>query len=690
MTRPAVETASKGSWCVATLASFTLFVFLVVLYWPAVDFRMLAFDDEHYTRDNNLIAGGLDKANIVKIFTTLPEEDQFIPVTRLSFMADVAFYGGHSSRGFHLTNILIFAIDMALLLILLWRLTGELARSALATALVALHPLRVESVAWVTERKDVLAVFFLILSIGCYVRFARKRQWAWYLPALLSCAFSMLSKPLAVTLPVLLLALDYWPLARFGGGGNGREDLSLAKRALPLLAEKIPFFVLSLVLTAVTYHLQGKGALHGDVSIVSRVEHAFSSVFIYLFQTFWPQGLIYSFFDTPWNRFSGSLIPAILGFAIVTGVVIRFSGKRPWLAFGWFWFLVAILPFSGIIPTGIQWISNRFTFLPHFGLMAALVWLAAESVPERHRRMLILGMALLLLPVLAFLTREQLSMWKDGVAMFGKGLSYSRNDPRYVGQYAVELMTLGDLDGAWKQIESIRRHALNTDYGMNFQMTAMEILDRKGDRKGAIELARGYLREDYRFWETRLKMADYLLAEEKFKEAAAEYRQVIENRGVKSFHLGYALEGMGLSLQGMGKGDEALSAFMAGLRENPMSPTLHYHLALHFARAGEPDPARAHFIEAIRIDPENLRIRLALADHLFDSGEQAGGAEMFLQVAQAAPGKAESFYAFGRLAGAQGDVVQSKAAYQEALRAPAVWNETRELARKRLGGKSAR
>jgi tetratricopeptide (TPR) repeat protein len=661
-------------------------VTLVVLYWPAVDFRLLAFDDEHYTRDNNLIAGGLDPENIVKIFTTLPEVDQFIPVTRLSFMIDVALYGGHSPRGFHLTNILIFSMDMAMLLLLLWRLTGNLARSSLAAGLVALHPLRVESVAWVTERKDVLAVFFLLLSIASYVRYARSRRWAWYVPMLLCCMMSMLSKPLAVTLPVLLLTLDYWPLNRFRAPeGEPGDGIPPARRALALAIEKIPLAILSAALIAVTYHLQGKGALHAGVSFVSRVEHALSSVFIYLFQTVWPRDLVYRFFDVAWEQYSGTLLPASVGFALVTAAVVRFSDRRRWLAFGWFWYLVAICPFSGIIPTGIQWISDRFTFVPHIGFMVALVWGASEAAPERHRRKVPLAMAVLLLPVLALLTRSQLYMWKDGVAMFGKGMSYSRNDPRYVGQYAVELMSMGDLDGAWRQIESIRRYALNTDYGMNFQVTAMEILERKGDRKGAIELARNYLREDYRFWETRLKMADYLLAEERFKEAAAEYRQVIENRGVTTFYLGYSLEGMGLSLLGMGKRDEALAAFYAGLRESPMSPTLHYHLAAQLAKWGEPAQARAHFIEALRIDPENLRIRLALADHFMETGEQSAAVELLQQVAQSAQGKAESFYAFGRLAEAHGDAAQGRAAYREALGAPAVWSETHALARRRLG-----
>jgi tetratricopeptide (TPR) repeat protein len=678
---PPAEPAPSGSWGRPLIAAAGLAVLVTFLYWPAVDFRLLSFDDQYYTVQNDLIAGGLNGANIVRAFTRLPEENLFIPLTQLSYMADVELFG-MAPRGFHFTSIVLHAIDMALLLLVLWRMTGSLGKSAIAVALVAFHPLRVESVAWVTERKGVLSVFFLLLSLSCYLRYARTRKWGWYGAVLFCCVLGMLAKPILVTLPFLLLLLDFWPLGRFREEPGEGSPPSFGRRLLALAAEKVPLAAVSVLISLATVHLQ-KMSLHPGISLVSRLEHAFSAVFVYLFQTVWPQDLAFRYFDTPWERFSGALLPAAAGFLILTVIVVRFAGGRPYLAFGWSWYLVALFPNSGIVPSGIQWISDRFTYVPHIGLAVALVWLA-DGILARRSRLALPVLAVILLLPLAILSRSQLYFWKDGAALFGRGVAYNSQDPRYIAQYAGELAFLGDLPRARAQLESIRRFALNPEFGINIQLGYMSIFDRLGDRKGAIEQARGFLREDPGFWKTRLHLADDLLAEKRFAEAAAEYRTVLEVGPVPSYERGYALEGLGLSLWRMEKFDEALVFYNEGLRSTPRSVSLHYNMARLLDDRGEAGSARVHYEEAVRIAPGNVRARMALAEHLMKVGLIEAAAFQFQEAARFAPSTAEALFAQGRIMEAAGMKTQAESLYENALKAPVVLPDTIDAVRRRL------
>jgi tetratricopeptide (TPR) repeat protein len=682
---PPPEPEPTGRWRHAVLAALVLASILVVLYWPAVDFRLLSFDDQYYTRENSLISGGLRGPNVVRALTRLPSENLFIPITHLSLMADVELFG-MAPRGFHLTNILLFAIDIALLLLVLWRLTGSLWKSALAAAFVALHPLRVESVAWVTERKGLLAVFFLLLTVACHLRFVRSGRRAWYVALLLCAAIGMLAKPILVTLPVLLLLLDFWPLGRFRQDREGRTCPSFPRRTLALVIEKIPLLACSAAVTLTTLYLQQKMSFHENVSLASRLEHSFTSDLFYLYQTMWPKELIFRFFDTPWARFSGTLLPALLGVAIITAIVVRFGGRKPYVAFGWSWYLLALLPSSGFFPAGIQWISDRFTFIPHIGLAVAVVWLACDLASRRWRPIL-LGLAALALLLLAALTRQHLFDWKDGATVFGRGAEYSRDDPRYINTYACELMDMGDYPHAKEQIERILGIAMDPQVGIDIQLTYLAILERTAGLDNAIAQARLFLSRDPNFWKTRLNLADYLLAQARYSEAVPEYRRVLAVERMNPTIRAHALEGLGLALAATGQPDEALAAYAKGILEDPASSSLPYNLACLLADRGRPEEARAQFEEALRRDPANPVIRLKLADLLLASGDTGDAMPHLREVAVAAQGKAESLAAQGRILDAAGDHAQARTLYENALSLPAILPETLEDLRRRLAAR---
>ena len=677
---PAAEAPPPGSWRNPLLLAAGLAALTLLLYWPAVGFRLLAFDDQYYTQ-NDLVRGGVNRENVVRVFTELPEENLFIPLSQLSYMLDVELFG-NAPGGFHFTNIALHAVDMALLFLVLWRMTGSLGKSSLAAALVAFHPLRVESVAWVTERKGILSVLFLLLSLSCYLRYARSERKRWYGATLLCFALGMLAKPILVTVPVLLLLLDFWPLGRFRGE-PGEGARSSGRRFLALAAEKVPFLALSALASLVTVHLQQKMSLHPGIPLASRLEHSFSSAFIYLYQTVWPADLAFRYYQTPWDRFSGTLLPAAAGLLVVTAIVLRFAGARPYLAFGWAWYLVSLLPVSGIVPTGIQWISDRFTYIPHFGLAVAFAWTAGAAA-ERRSRWLLPAVAVALLVPLALLSRRQLYFWKDGATLFGRGMAYNAADPIYANQYIEELLHVGDFPRARAELERVRPLMMNPWYGAPLQIGQISLFEKTGDRAGAIAQARAYLAGDPRFWKTRLRLADNLLAEGRFAEAAAEYRQVLEVPTLSPQERRYATEELGAALYGMGEDDEALSLFNGVLGTNPQGSTVHYRKGLVLARRGRTAEALEQYRTAARIDPRWVKPRIGMADLLLSGGEINAAVRQYEEVARMASGKAEGFYARGRILEAAGMKAQAMAAYESALRAPAVHPETMEAVRRRL------
>jgi Tfp pilus assembly protein PilF len=678
---PQAEPAPEGSWRNALVAAAALAVSLIVLFWPAVDCRRLSFDDYYYTQ-NDVVSGGLQVRNIVKIFTTMPEEELLIPVTQLSYMADVSLFG-NASRGFHLTNVVLHALGMGILLLVFWRMTGSLARSALMAALVGVHPLRVESVAWITERKDVLSFAFMGVALGCYTGFVRTGRARWYAALLLFYALGLLSKAMLVTVPFLLLLLDYWPLGRFRGVWEGGGKPLDRARLGRLLLEKLPLLLMALAVSAATLYLQREEGLHPGVGLVDRLEHAFSAVFIYLRQTVWPANLMFTYFKTPWEQYSGTLIPASLGMLLLLAAVAWTAGTRPWVAAGLCWYLVALFPVSGVVPTGLQWISDRFTYIPHVGLAFAFVWGAADFAGRRARPVLAV-LALLLVP-LAILSRHQLGFWRDGATLFGKGIAYGSGDPRYVNQYVEELLHVGDLDGAEKQLARMEGTMLDPMFGPPLQIGAINVLERRGDRKGAIAKAEEFLRKDPRFHKTRMRLADNLLAEERYAEAAQEYRRVNEVPYLTLRVRRFLLDQLGFALFSTGRYEEAWACYENAARGNPWGTTTRYRQGLLLSVVGNRDEAMAHYRASAAMAPQDMRPRIGIADLLMDSGNVLAAVREFEAVAGRVPGRAEAFYAKARIAEASGATAQVRAAYEAALAAPADGPEIRGIIRRRLG-----
>jgi tetratricopeptide (TPR) repeat protein len=407
-------------------------VALIALTWaPALDNGFVAWDDDRYVTANPLVLGGLTLDGVRAAFSSFHDAN-WVPLTLVSHMLDVTLFG-LDPRGHHAVNLLLHALAAVVLLLALWRATGAAWRSLAVALLFALHPLRVESVAWVAERKDVLAALFWMLTLAAWVRYAERRRAGWYAAALALFATGLLAKQTLVSLPVVLLLLDAWPLRRIGSraapapraGGNPPVTVREA------LLEKAPFFALALAAGVATLFAQaGGGAIAADYRPWwFNVELALRSCGWYLGNALWPADLAF-FYPLPrtlpaWQVAAGAAV-------LVAGTVLalRERRRRPYLAVGWFWYLAALAPMSGLLRVGLQSAADRYATLPLIGAYVALAWGAGElaaALPRRARLAPAVALAAAIV-CLAVLTRRQIATWRSSEVLFTRALAVTTDN----------------------------------------------------------------------------------------------------------------------------------------------------------------------------------------------------------------------------------------------------------------------
>jgi tetratricopeptide (TPR) repeat protein len=386
-----------------------------VVFWPALKCGFINYDDGVYVTENPHIQAGLSWAGLKWAFTAA-NGGYWLPLTWLSHMADFQFYQLRPA-GHHFTSVLWHAANGILLFVFLENITGAFWRSALAAALFALHPLRVESVVWIAERKDVLSTFFWILALWAYASYAREftsrnRRWKlFYIVALLCFALGLMAKPMLVTLPFVLLLLDVWPLRRWEFGRPFFRRLVL---------EKIPFFVLALSFSAATYAAQyNVGAVKSlsRYTIGQRLSNIPVSYARYLGKIFWPGNLAIFYPPRRWQ--TSEVAAATVALALVSGWALWQWRARPYLAVGWLWFLGTLVPTIGLVQSGEQAMADRFSYVPCVGILIMVVWGMHDFVMSRpaFRAALILGSGFALIACAA-LTFQQIHFWKDTETVF--------------------------------------------------------------------------------------------------------------------------------------------------------------------------------------------------------------------------------------------------------------------------------
>ena len=409
-----------------TLLALTLFAAVLLVYQPTLNHAFIHFDDPAYIVENPNVNTGLSLANFRWAFSTF-EQGNWHPLTWIWHQA-VAQFAGINPRGHHLSSVLLHGFNTVLLFLLLCCVPSTketdaqpdtTLRAFVVAALFALHPINVESVAWAAEHKSLLCMFFSILAVAAYGRYVQHRSVGRYMVVVALFAAALMAKPMAVTLPVLLLLIDYWPLERFDPVATNRRTV-----ALNLIVEKLPLFAMSAASSWVTIVAQRQGeAFKGlqHVGLSLRIENAILSLAVYLRRLFWPADLAYFYPHQGSQLLHSRVAIALVVLLLLAALLWKFRSHRP-LIFGFSFFVVALLPVLGILQVGFQAMADRYAYLPFIGIFIAIVWelpaiTARRHFPERAS----VALVAIVLAALAATTIQTESYWRDSVALFTRG-----------------------------------------------------------------------------------------------------------------------------------------------------------------------------------------------------------------------------------------------------------------------------
>lgn len=547
---------------------FVLVAITFVVFGQTLGHEFVNYDDLVYVSENPRIHGGLNQHSVAWAFTH-SHSHNWHPLTTMSHMLDWQMFGAKAGLH-HLVNVLLHSANAVLLFLLLQQLTSSIWRSGFVAGVFAIHPLHVESVAWIAERKDVLSGFFFFLTLFVYIAYTRKPNIGRYFTMSILLACGLMSKPMLVTLPAILLLLDYWPLSRF-------QKLSATK----LLIEKIPLLVLSIGSAVATLIAQ-----RGDIVQIAhlplswRATNAVSVYLIYVWQMIWPTRLA-TIYPHPgplpiWEAIGAA---ALLG--LITIAVFALRKRRPYLVTGWFWYLIMLVPVIGLVQVGSQAHADRYTYLPQIGLYIAITWALVDlagSIP--YRRQVFAATGSIVIALFAWRAAIQTSYWHDTERLWKHTFAVTgRNDIAHFN-FGEFLLKRHRLDEAIAQLQ-IPLASNPADPDVNFQL-------------GSALMEKGEFDAAARHFKTTLKV------QPENPEAATNLGSVLLNSG---------------------KIDAAVEHYRNVLRQQPNSALAHYNLAVGLHRLGQLPEAIAHYKEALRVDPNYPDAAEFLNDALQQNGQ---------------------------------------------------------------------
>ena len=552
-------------------------IFLAVstfaVYSQVQDHEFINYDDDKYVTNNEYVKAGFTRDSVGWALTT-SYNSNWHPMTWLSHMLDAQLFGPNS-KGHHLTNLLFHIANVLLLFLVLLRMTGALWQSGFVAALFALHPLNVESVAWVAERKNVLSTFFWLLTMWAYIRYAQKTNLKRYSLVILFFAMGLMSKPMLVTLPFVLLLLDYWPLRRLQS--DRRTAISR------LVYEKIPLLVLVAGSVVTTLTVQKMGGALGSLNafpIQERVINALVSYWLYLQKMIWPGGLAI-FYAHPENTLSvwkGLATAALL--ALVTTAAIRLARRAPYFAVGWFWYLGTLIPVIQLVQTGSIAMADRYAYVPLIGIFIIIAWGLPELLAKWRLRSRILTIAAgIWISTLMLMTWNQVSHWKNSITIFS---------------HAIEVTDI-------EYPDFLLAH--------NNLANALLAEGRTGKAISHYKMAIN-LMPDYAVNHNHL--ANALFAEQKTEEAISHFKMAIELMpDYASAH-----NNLGTGLLAEQKTEEAISHYKTAVKLLPDYATAHYNLGFALMKEKKTGEAIFHFKMAIQLEPNNTNAHSNLGNAL--------------------------------------------------------------------------
>jgi tetratricopeptide (TPR) repeat protein len=585
----------------ACLLALLLGVVTMALYWPALGHPFVRYDDDLYVTENVHVRTGLTMANVIWAFLN-PVTGNWHPLTMISHMADSQVFG-MNPWGHHLTSVLLHALNTVLVFLWLRGLTGMVWRSALVAALFGWHPVNVECVAWIAERKSVLSLCFGLLTLIFYTRYARSDGGASHRAygLTLGCfALGLMSKSILVTWPFVLLLLDYWPLGRWPAG-----------RWWPLLREKIPFLALVAAVSVATilcHRAEGDLAALGSLPWGARVENALVSYVRYLGKLFWPVNLA-AFYPHPGYWPVAEVLLAVVFLAGITWAFFGLRRRAPCLLTGWLWFLGTLVPVIGLLQVGAQSMADRHAYIPSLGILILTVWGVGEGIRRwRAIQMMTTGAALAACLLCLALTRHQLRYWQNDETLFQHALAVTSNN--FIAHY---------------NMGSALAAAGKTDEAIDQYREGLRIKPDDADLHSNLGFA--------------------LIQKKRTDEAIQQYQEALRFKPDDA----RTHDNLGLALNSQGQTNAAIEQFQDAIRFQPDFVPAHYDLGVVLNELGQTDAAINQFQVALQFDPGDIKARYNLGNALAKAGESAGAMAQFGETLRLAPGNADAHNNLGNL-----------------------------------------
>ncbi len=604
-----LDLAAKGKrlW----IAAGALAVLTVATFAGVFRNGFVSFDDELYVLRNPHVLGGLSFSGIAWAWTA-SDAANWHPLTWLSHMTDVSLFG-LSPAGHHATSLFIHVANVLLFFFLLRGATGKTGRSAAAAALFAIHPLRVESVAWIAERKDVLSLFFGLLAIAAYGRWTRRKDPKLYAGSLALFAASLMAKSTLVTLPVLLLVVDFWPLLRWrsrvASDPDPDPDSGAAESSVPvsrLLLEKAPFAVLAAAAGAWTLRAQRLAGATEALTVAwpLRIENAAVSAVGYLGKTLWPSRLAV-LYPHPAASLGWRTVLAVAILSAITAATIFAARRRPYLLAGWAWYLVSLLPVIGLVQVGWQAAADRYTYVPSLGLAAAVVWGIAGAAAGRVPVRALAAVTAIAVGLLGARTVQQVAIWRDSLTLYEHAVAVTGPNETMQIDLGNELARRGRTEEASRHFEDALRAAPGS-------RDALYALGSLASREGRLDQAASFFSQAVGshpdFAEARVQLASILIRQRHVPEAFEAAARALEIRpGMPE-----ALYVEGVALEMQGRSADAEARYRAAIAARPGCAEAHENLGELLEGRGSLPEAAAEFGAALAARPDFTEARRSL------------------------------------------------------------------------------
>jgi protein O-mannosyl-transferase len=587
----------------------------LLVYEPVFHAQFVGYDDPEYVTGNAHVLSGITLANLHWALVT-NHAANWHPVTWVSLMLDSHFFGPRPGA-FHTVNLLLHVANTILLFLWFYLATGAKWRGAFVAALFALHPLHVESVAWISERKDVLSTLFWMLALLAYTDYAKTVRISRYFIALVLFGIGLVAKPMLVSLPFVLLLLDYWPLRRLEG-----------QKAFRLLVGKLPFLALSLASSAVTLIVQRQQAMTSlsTVPIFLRAQNAAIAYVAYVGKMFRPLGLSVIY---PYNAHPLAIqtVLSLVVLVTVSAVVILVRRQKPYLFTGWFWFLVTLVPVIGIVQVGMQSMADRFTYIPLIGLFVILAWGGWETLNRLRVSPLVQALgASIALALCAGLTRAQLRYWHDSIALFQHAVNVTVDNGAAEANLGLALADQGRYDEAIVHYKTALQSEPRAMIWNNLGRSLLAI----GNLEEAINAFQKALKLNPSFGGAHHNLALALARGGRQQESLNHFSDAARLKPKDaSVHNNYAIM-LGIA----GKTEEAIQEFQIALRLAPGAATAHFNLANLLVKQHAQDEAMAHYSEALRLNPSFVEAHGNIASLLLEKGRTKDAAAHYVAALQ--------------------------------------------------------